>query len=271
LFLPLASLTLHLRPPLGITLGLLLLTLLAGFTWQRAQLWRNTEHLQTYWATSSPNSPRAQSFLGNALTLRGRYDEAETLMQAAMARRPDSAFLTLSLLLQRRYAQRASAADYQWAASRLQQQTFDAQSVTTLGTLVEQIRKPPIQPEEIAAAHALVYALGAQGRKHPSLARLLPALQGKLFLLENQPEEALKAFLRAMDLYGETDACLAMTTEIWSAGYPQQALTALARAKEIYRQQDVKQRSPDVYNMKFTRLENAMRQDVRDQNEKVKE
>lgn len=267
LFLPLASglhrlgQTVSKKIPSGI--AVIIIALLAFFTWSRAQLWADSDRLELYWATSATNSPRAQNALAAYYMRRGLTDEANKQIAAAAARIPDSALLSIRLLLQKVWTQQATESDFADTANRLARQPFDAQAIVGLRTIVDKVTEPNQPSLYRSSSIRLIDALGENAHYNtlPLFLRLVPYLKGEIYLSEGQPELALAQLTDAMVRYGDTDAALQMVALTASHGYIVQAERLLDQAEALYRQQPDRtlKRSRHVYDQEFPRLRKAMR------------
>lgn len=270
LFLPIGSglaiLARHTRKQMAAAVAVTLLLWLAFFTWQRTRLWGDTERLELYWATRAANSPRAQNALAAYYLQQGRIDEADRQIESAVARLPDSALLTMRLLLQKVWAQKASEADFERAAARLARQPFDAQAVVSLRTLVERI----IEPDQPAAYRLAVLGLlvhlqaNATYNRVPLFIRLIPYLKAQVYLAEHKPELAYSHLSEAMERYADTDAALQMVALMGSYGDPERGLRLLDQAELLYRRQPARtlKRSTTVYDREFPRLRQLLHDDL---------
>lgn len=262
LFLPIASgldlLGKWTNQKIPILVALLIVTLLCFLTWNRAQLWSDSQELELYWATSAPNSPRAQNAIANYYFNQGLIEEAHRQIEEAILRLPDSSLLTMRRLLQRVWVRQASEADFAQAAGRLARQPFDAQTVTSLRTLVDKVIEPGQPDMYRSASLALLDSLreNATYNQFPLFLRLIPYLKGQLYLAEGLPEQALPLFADAMKRYNDTDAALQMVALVASSGHIDHALQLLDEAEVLYRQQPDRtlKRSRNIYDQEFLRL-----------------
>lgn len=268
LFLPLSAglvwLSEKIDYKLVVFISMLMLTMLALMTWQRAALWSNTDNLELYWAKNTPNSPRAQNAIGAMLVKQGRFQEANTYIEQASQRLPDSALLSIRLLLQKVYGHQAKAKDFDQAIQQLSKQTFDAQAVQGLRSLVEYI----VLPENIDQYGALTLRLigamqeNANYKDFPLFLRLTPYLQAQIYVARHESEKAYNYYSLAMSRYNDVEASLMMVAEMASKGYYQEALKLLDKASVIYHKQDAKtlRRSKEEYDFEIPRLRQVIEQ-----------
>lgn len=279
LFLPLASglvlLSKKIDYKLVIFISILIISMLALMTWQRAVLWSNTDNLELYWAKNTPNSPRAQNAIGAILVQQGRYEEANTYIEQASQRLPDSALLSIRLLLQRVYTHQAKASDFDKAIQQLSKQPFDAQAVQGLRTLVEYVVLPENIDQYGPLSLRLIAAMqeNANYKDFPLFLRLMPYLQAQIYAAQNQPIKAYKHYRLAMSRYNDVEAGLMMVAEMASKGYYPEALNLLNQANSIYQKQDPKslKRSKEEYDFEIPRLRQVIKKmldkQVRDNHE----
>src|SRR5690606_24203270 len=117
------------------------LGLLASMTWLRASLWGDSEKLQMYWLQSAVDSPRAINSMAAFYINNGQYEKANEYLEAETERLNHSSLLAIRLLLQKVYVGVATEQDFTRAATRLQTQQFDAQTVRGVRTIVETVVK----------------------------------------------------------------------------------------------------------------------------------
>lgn len=274
LFLPLAgqlvTLANVIRPYVVVLICAMILLLLAGMTWQRANLWSDSNELELYWASATPDSPRAQNTIAAMYYRSGKVDEAMTVMAEAVARLPDSGLLTMRLLLQKTYEGMAVESDFVEAGERLAVQPFDAQAVKGVRTLVDYVAELDSDHNYIVFTLNLIGVMGENEEysNFPLVTRLLAYAEARLLLAQGHITLATKKYEIAMDLYGDTDAALSMVAEMAQAGHFQSALHLLKHAKIIYRDQDDGRlkRSRAVYDFEIERLENTLQNDLKNNN-----
>lgn len=270
IFLPVASMLVGaqalVRRSVLIATALLLLGILSVMTWQRVQLWSDTERLQFYWAYAAPDSPRAASVVALHLSEQGRWREAEDYLEQALVRQPDSAILSVQLLLQKVQTGRASPPDFAEAARRLADQPFDVQTVMGLRRLVEFV---------VGEGAQLGYQRQVLGflesvAQHPRYAgfsvfrRVLPYLRAQLYLSLGDGQEAFDYFSQALARYADTDAGLKMVSELAVAHEPDRALRLLEQTSRILQvQPDTKLVRPrQTYEYEIERLRTVLQQDI---------
>lgn len=262
LFLPLALFIVWLADRVSVSVSVLVavsvILLLACMTWQRAELWGDTDRLEMYWANNTPESPRAQSTIAWRLNRLGRGGDALVFIDQASQRLPDSALLTINGLLLRVEQGVAINADFQAAALRLSQQPFDAQAVRGVRSLAEVIARERVLARYREPSVELLERMETSSR-YGSFAlfrRLTPYLKGKLLLSQGKRQQALANYSLAISRYNDTDAAMMMVAEVASSGYAEGALQLLDQAERVYRKQPTfkLKRSPEVYEAEFERI-----------------
>jgi tetratricopeptide (TPR) repeat protein len=262
LFLPIASalqiLGQHTRKAIPVGFGLLILTLLAFFTWNRAQLWSHTEKLELYWATTATHSPRAQNAVASFYMRHRLYDDAQRKLEEANVRLPHSGLLTMSRLLQKVRIRQATPEDFNLAAERLAHQTCDAQVVMALRTLVETIVNPDYPSLYRTASLRLLNKLDEEAayQQLSLFVNFAPYLKGWLYLAEGSPEQAVVQFSKSIAGYNDIEAALQMVALMANAGHLQHSLRLLDQAETMYRQQSGRtlKRSRTFYDQELARL-----------------
>lgn len=266
LFLPLAVFVVWLASQFSVPVALFVasstILLLGSMTWQRAQLWADTVHLEAYWAYNTPDSPRAQSTIAWSLNRAGRGGDAITFISHAQERLPDSALLTINGLLLQVERGVAVDADFQLAAQRLKQQPFDAQAVTGIRSLAEVIAREDSLVRYRGPTLRLLDEMESSSRygRFALFRRLMPYLKGQLLLSQGKWQQALENYSLAIQRYNDTDAAMMMVAEVASSGYKTGALQLLEQAREIYHRQPVLKlkRSPQVYEVEFERMQSLI-------------
>ncbi|MDR0378602.1 MAG: tetratricopeptide repeat protein [Candidatus Accumulibacter sp.] len=270
LFLPLGQglffLSRKHKPLLALTIGGLILSMLAGLTWQRARLWQDSDNLTAYWAVSNPDSPRAHNALAAMLVTRGRIGEANARLENAIERLPDSALLNLRLLLQKIYTLTATPHDFDLATQRLAHQAFDAQAVQAMRAIVDNVILPDAPASYRDATLELLDTMdhNAAFSRFPAYMRLSPYLKGRLYLAKKESAEACRQYQRAIPLYADVEAALMMVAEIANAEAFDCALSTLALAEEtLNRQKNRSLRRPrKSYEFEIGRLREIIDQEM---------
>jgi tetratricopeptide (TPR) repeat protein len=235
-------------------------------TAQRASLWADTDKLELYWALSTPQSPRAQNSIASYLINQGRVDEANAHLEKAMLRLPDSALLTIRLLLQKVYTDTATQADFSMAASKLATQPFDAQALLGLQTLTDFVTNRTSPPAYRQYAADLVDAMSSNPnfQRIRVFRRVAPYVKARLYLAQGRLEEASLQYADAMTRYGDAESALMMVAELARSGAQEQALRLLPQAQAVYSKQPRNQlrRTSAEYDHEFARLEANLHEDI---------
>ena len=255
LFLPLAAGIVWMSKRFSVRLAVAVALVLIGFmsfmTWQRAMLWSSGYHLISYWALKSPESARAQNSLAQIMIESGRADEALDLLQRAVARLPESANLTTSLLMLKVADGSAEEKDFAWAGERLAEQPFDAQAVKGIYGLVDFVTSRDVRESYVAFTQSLLLRMAENERymRFPLFQRFLPYQQGRLLLHQGDPQAAYEKFHVAMRLYGNIDSAMEMVVQTAGYGFRDQSLKLLDEAENLLASQENKSliRSREAY------------------------
>lgn len=237
---------------------LLILAVITFLTLKRTELWSNTKKLEIYWAASTPESPRAQNKIGSFLLEAGNVDASINHMDKAIEKFPHSSLLTINRLLIEVYVKRAGRDDFVLTANLMKVQPFDAQAVMGLRNLVDRVVRSPVKNDYIEWTLEMLAVI----KNNPNYVRfhlfnkIIPYLNGRLYLALNDYDSAYNEFSVAIPMYGDTDAALSMMAEMANAGRPVEALLLFKQAEEIYKRQPDKylKRSRTYYDSEFKRL-----------------
>ncbi|MDR0441655.1 MAG: tetratricopeptide repeat protein [Candidatus Accumulibacter sp.] len=245
LFLPLGHGLLLLarkrKPALGFVAGGLILCLLAGLTVQRARLWQDEDRLLLYWAAANPDSPRANNAIVAILAGKGRFDQANAVLEDAIKRLPDSAMLNLHQLLLKISVQQATENDFAATGRRLPHQDFNVQAVLAMRMLVDNAVRRDAPPFYRDATLSLFDALERNPAysRFPGQEKESAYLKGRLYLANSMPSEACRQYEKAIPLYEDIDLALLMVAEIATARKFDCALHLMTLAeKALERQKD---------------------------------
>lgn len=267
LFLPLAYYIVVFadRTKLLSVVAVVILGMLAAMTWLRASLWSDSQKLELYWAQSATDSPRAINGVAAFYINNGQYERANEYLAVESERLYHSSLLTARLLLQKVYVGAATEQDFMLAGERLTTQQFDAQAVQGVRSIVE----------AVIASRSKNYAQHSLGlldtledspiyNQLPLFVRLVPYLRAQLYVSLGEAALAYEHYSLAMQLYQESDAALAMVTEMASAGYPGEALALLDQASLVLAQQETRKlkRSRSSYERDIAYLKNVLQNEM---------
>lgn len=264
LFVPFAealiSLTAKIKSYLVLVISVLLILTLSWMTWQRAILWGDSVKLELFWAYNNTNSARAQAVIADKLMQQERFKDAQLFLEAAQARLPDNALLSILWLLSKVREQEATEQDFVSTSNKLVSQPFDAQAIALMREFVENniVTNKQLSKKYAGYAHYLIEAVNKNPayNQFPVTSRLMHYLKAKLLLAQNQPDLAYLEYSKALYLYKDTEAGLEMTLELYKKGYFVQALKLLNETKLVYKRQDAKtlQRSHQQYDIRLNQL-----------------
>ncbi|MFC7300816.1 tetratricopeptide repeat protein [Cognatiluteimonas weifangensis] len=216
----------HARLALAVALPAILL----GLTWQRAVLWGDPPLQAMVWAQRNPDSARAQGYAANILAAQGRTAEASQLLQRAQRRLPGQSIIALNRIAQACGANTLSAADLEAA-----EQALRAQRIWNQGMLdwLDQLNRAVLAGRCPALGlpgwQRLIDAVAANPAfaRAPTRQQALYRLQGRAALATHDPEAALAAFNRGLDLQPKPQVALAQAADLGNAGYEAWALRHL--------------------------------------------
>ncbi|RZG49149.1 tetratricopeptide repeat protein [Acinetobacter wuhouensis] len=262
LFLPVASGLYSLQKYVNVKLIYLIiaviLAILCFFTYERVKLWSDTDRLQVYWAKNTPDSVRAQNSLAAILFAHGQFEESNKSLENAMKRMPDSTLLTLRFLLHKLYLNTATHEDFILTTEKLKLQPHDAQALLTFRTLVEYTTQDSQSHIFLPDSLFLISAIqkNPNYKNDDNVKKLVPYLTAKIKLANNEPNEALSEYLKAVKIYNDIESGLMMVAELGSQHATTQALILLDQVEKKYYQQDPKtlKRSKAEYDFESKRL-----------------
>jgi len=222
------------RPRVAIAVFASLITMLAGMTWQRSTLWADNDRLQAYWATSDPQSARGRNYLIGHLMSEWMYAQALTLAEDSARELPNSSLMTMTLLRTKFAIGEAVESDFEQAADRLAQQTFDAQTVAGLRELVDQaVTISELSKYRLPLLH-LLDALGERGpyKDLPLFKRVTAYNKARLYLAMEDMPQAQKYYAEAIERYGIANSAMQMFAEVANSGHLDVAQRLLDRIRQ---------------------------------------
>lgn len=225
MFLPLAigidGLGQRYRPRIAVAATFALITMLAGMTWQRSQLWADADRLQTYWAMKDPQSARGRNYLISRLVAEKKYSEALAWADQSMWDLPHSSLLTMSWLRIHVNTGQATEQHFERAADQLVQQSFDAQTVAGLRTLVDDAVAVPELTRYYQPLLSLLDTLSKRGpyKQFPLFMRVMAYNKARLYLLMRDVPQAQANYLEAIRRYGSASSAMQMFAEMANAGH----------------------------------------------------
>ncbi|WP_211253608.1 tetratricopeptide repeat protein [Alkanindiges illinoisensis] len=244
LFLPIAAglynLSERTKSSSVIFISCLILIILAWMTWQRVILWSDTTKLQVYWAQNNPESVRAQSKLAEILMQHGRSQEANQVLEQAIACHPDSSLL-IQLLKQKIDIGKVSKQDFLRLQHQILKQNADGAAIWGLRGLVDKIIKDQkltrLYAQEMTELLTNLIKYNKSYRDYPNFYALSNYLQAQLFAALELPHKAYQNYLRAAVQYRDVSAALAMVADLGNKGYYKLALQLLTKIELIYQKQ----------------------------------
>ncbi|MDE2421518.1 MAG: hypothetical protein KGO49_10100 [Gammaproteobacteria bacterium] len=279
LFLPVAAglsaLSEKIKPNIVILVSVLILSMLAIMTWQRANLWSNTDKLQIYWAQNSPNSPRAQSAIAVMMMHDGLYQEADQVVEQALRTHPESGLLSTQLLLQKIAANNVQRQDFVTLRQQIKYQRADVQAGIAIRDLI--LRELPDQKIMDLYGSEFIAILNEM-MANPSYLQIVDFksyamyLQGQILTTQKKPEEAYQHYHQSLLLSDDVTQGLTMTISLGNAGYLEQALKLLDETEAIYKKQPEKnlKRSKAYYEETIKQTRHDMQIDLQTELKKAK-
>lgn len=253
---------------LAIVLTIFIFCCLAWLTWQRSNLWADTNKLQVFWAQKNPESPRAQVYLAQQLMILSREKEANKLIEQTKKLRPDSGLLSIRLIRQKIDSETLTMQDLINLKSELEVQRIDGQSITDLRLLIAQF-KADLGLSKLYSLYMIealddIYSVNGSLKSIDPLSSLKYFLQGQLYLGLENPQKAYDHFYDSLYAYNDTEAGLGMVIELANAGYLQRALNLLEQVEVLYRNQPLKNstRNNEFYDKKIKELHFLINQDL---------
>ena len=245
----------------------LVIMLLAFFTFNRAQLWASNDSLELFWATSATNSPRAINALAGIYMRQGQVEDAHRLIDEAWARLPDSSILTMTRLVQRVAANKATEEDFDHVNRWLGCHPVDNHVITGLRALSDKVIEAEQPSSYRLATLRLLDGLEAssgQNSMPETLRRLLPYLKGRIHIAEHSPANAYVQLSRAMNLLNDADSSLQIVALMANGGYPVEALRLFDQGFALYRQQPENTliHSREIFDSEFARIRNLLKDDL---------
>lgn len=245
MFLPLAAglcaLSEKIQPKVVVLISILILTLFAWMTWQRAVLWSDNDKLEFFWAQNNPNSERGQAFMSKYLSDRGQYDEAHHLLTQALKKHPESGLIAFQMLQQKIKAGTANTEDFSELQMHITKHRSDPQALIRARDITVMI----ISNEKNTAAYAkpMLNVLDALIERNspykdvPNIEAMILVLKGLLSVALAQSEAGYKYYEQAIQLAPDIDKAMAMVADLGNHGYRVQALKLLDVAEAKYRKQ----------------------------------
>lgn len=236
LFLPIAAAIVLGLPRFRWVIGILLVALLATFTFNYAALWGHPVELAVYWAERNPDSYRAQIVAASRLRRSGRKPMSLELLQHATIRHPESPALRLTYasFLQSDGSTSAAEAEVQGAVEALQTGPYDAHVNKILEPLLDDyvenhaLALPRSALLNIIAAfeNRLEYNRSSADHQNYAYAR------ARLELTDGNLPEACERFLVIQQQSGRIDTDLGIFSLLASKGYYADARYFLTTARD---------------------------------------
>ena len=193
---------------------------LALLTFQHARLWGEPADLYAYWSARNPDSTRAHVAAAGRLARDGRLLDAETLVEGAASRQPDSPALRLMLLSIRSARGTVREDDLEQALRAVREGKVDRQVPRMMEPLVDKVLEGS---ERAVPAEALKRLFGAflESPAYGSSATMVAFLNyehGRLVLSQGDSESACSAFQQALAQGHDVEMAISVAALLASAG-----------------------------------------------------
>jgi tetratricopeptide (TPR) repeat protein len=214
------------RRALALALPVILLVL----TWQRATLWGDPPLQALVWAQRNPDSARAQGYAAGILAAQGRTAEAQRLLQRAQQHLPGQSLIALNRVAQACRAGAAGTADLDAATQAVRaQRLWNQGTLDWLSRLHQEVLAGRCPALGTAGWQQLIVEVAANPtfNRSPARQQALYRMQGRAALAARNPDAALAAFDRGLDLEPKPQVALAQAADLGNAGYEAWALRHL--------------------------------------------
>ena len=268
LFLPLAIFLVELKNKISVKVPILcaccLLLVLSFLTWQRSILWGNTHNLERYWAVFAVDSARAQNKLGSFYLGDGNPQKALSHMEAALDRFPQSSLIAFNYLVVKIATGAAQEKDFKKVAVIMAVQPFDAQSIMGMGNLADMaIASKDPKHKSLVIEFLLSLNRTSKNAYVYQFKKVYTYTLARLYLAEQNYEEALNYFSQAIDIHNDMDAGMNMVAIMANTGRPVEASIMLQRLEVVYKRPNVfLQQSRALYDKEIVRIKNILKQDL---------
>lgn len=242
LFLPLGAgiwrLSERTQPKVALVISMVILTIFAWMTWQRAMLWSDTTKLQVYWAQNNPLSVRAQSRLAEILVLHGRVKEANKILERTIKNHPDGS-LMIQLFKQKMDLGEDTRNDLSQIEKQLISQKAEGSAIWGLRSLVDKI----LSDQKLIDIYALdlesllkeLVEKNTNYKNYPEFYPLSMYLRGQLLIAKEKLNLGYEAYSQSIVEYNNPSSALALVADIANKGHPQLALQLLTEVENVYK------------------------------------
>jgi protein O-mannosyl-transferase len=217
-----------LRPSAQATVSLLVVGLLFASTWQRAQLWGQTDRNLLVSARVNPQSSRAQAAAAATLAGQGRPDLAVRLLRAKWSEKPLDTQLGAAYLLARcSLAEPLSDEELARLARVVRASRFNQELLVRWLTMaLRAAESGKCEGLSVETTAQWIESVRSEGpgalRRHQ-----VEGLRGRLALAQGRPDAALGHFNLALRASPRPELVAVQSAELNRRGYPAQALEHL--------------------------------------------
>jgi tetratricopeptide (TPR) repeat protein len=232
LFWPLAIMLLQPgpRPLLRRAIALSLPLLVCVMTWSRASLWGNDYEQALVWARHNPDSPRAQTNAARFEITHGRAPFAVVRMWRMLPSHPQDVQMPLAMIdaecqVGAVHAESLAAANAALTRARVGEEV----SFQWLSAAIDRARDGSCVGLDFTVLHSLLESTRGNRiwQSSPGRRQDLANLEGMLALAQQQPEQAFRAFNRALTDDPQPSVALNQAAALGSHGFPRLGLAHL--------------------------------------------
>ena len=210
---------------------------LAGLTWMRADLWGNRDDQAALWALRNPDSPRAQAYAAQLQLVRGDLGGAIGRLEELRSRSEGDIHANLNLIGAKCQAGILERRDLELAAEALRTtRNFERMGYDWFVRSIHAAANGSCEGLDFQALRDLLEA----ARENPYASRIpgrrqdMFNLEGRLALAEGDPDTALGAFDKALEVQPRPGAALAQAAMLGAAGAPRAGLRHLDRYEQLH-------------------------------------
>lgn len=216
------------------TFATLILTITAFLTWTGTSIWGNSRQQALIWATTNPDSARAQVVAASVEMEHGNYASAISRLRTASNQKPDEAQLTLNLVDAECAAGQVTPRTWQLALFSLRHTNNSSQPMFDwFGDAIPRAKRSDCTGLTLINIHQALEAIQSNplSKRESGIRQGIAHASGLLALTEHRPQTALEDFNRAYLENPHPGAALAQAAELGAAGYPAYGLRHLDFAR----------------------------------------
>lgn len=238
---------------------------LAFQTHRLAGNWASDSKLAKWWAAHYPESVRLQDYVASTLSDLGRPDLAAAVLEAALARHPDSSHLYLHHLVEKCRAGGYTPRDWARLLPQLERHPVDLRGYGLLGGIVRGTPDPQCVGVTSAQVLRLLDGQAAQPKvRQDGLAmRQLEHMRGIMLLKLGRGPDALTAFQASTRLWSDISVGMQQVALLASFGHHALALGWLEQVARLPRPQHWREKlRTQNYEQDIRRLRDNLTQEL---------